>query len=176
MGFATSASAFATQTVRQDPGGIDSAQFRRVLGHFASGITVVTVAHGGNYHGSTVASFSSLSLDPPLVLICLNRRATTHGLIKQAGHFAVNILGEEGEALSRHFASRDPAKFAGVAHHTGRTGAPLLDAAIATLECRLVDQYPGGDHSIFVGEVLTTNTCENARPLVHYRSGYHRLD
>lgn len=176
MGFVTSASAFATQTVREDPVRIDSGQFRRVLGHFASGVTVVTVAHAGFYHGSTVASFSSLSLDPPLVLICLDRRATTHAFIKQAGHFAVNILGEDSEALSRHFASRDPAKFASILHHLGYTGAPLLDAAIATIECRVVDQYPGGDHSIFVGEVLATSTGDDARPLVYYRSGYHRID
>ncbi len=175
MSYLSSVSAFATETVREEPTRIDPSQFRRVLGHFASGVTVVTVSYGGCYHGSTVASFSSLSLDPPLVLICLDRRATTHTLIKQAGHFAVNILGEGSEDLSRHFATRDPAKFAAVPHHAGHTGAPLLDAAIATLECRVVAQYPGGDHSIFVGEVLTTNTQDNAQPLIYYRSGYHRI-
>jgi flavin reductase (DIM6/NTAB) family NADH-FMN oxidoreductase RutF len=154
---------------------VDQPTFRRVLGSFASGVTVVTAAHAGMYYGSTVASFCSLSLDPPLVLVCLDRRATSHHIIQRAGTFAVNILGQEGQSVSQHFARRDPDKFAGVAYHLGQIGAPLLDDAVATLECCVVDQFPGGDHSIFVGQVLAAAACDDAQPLVYFRSGYHRL-
>lgn len=156
-------------------GPIDPATFRRVLGTFASGVTVVTVEYEGVYHGSTVASFCSLSLDPPLVLVCLAQNSANHLLIEQAGRFAVNILGQDGEALSRHFASRQPDKFATVPFWLGQTGVPLLEAAIATLECRLVSQFPGGDHSIFVGEVLATTVQDAAAPLLYFRSSYHQL-
>jgi flavin reductase (DIM6/NTAB) family NADH-FMN oxidoreductase RutF len=108
-------------------------------------------------------------------LICLDRRGTSHELIEQAGTFAVNILGDDGEALSRHFARRDADKFAGVAYELGRIETPLLTDALATLECRVVDQFPGGDHSIFVGEVLTADARDDAGPLLYFRSGYHRL-
>lgn len=154
---------------------VDQQTFRRVLSTFASGVTVVTVADGDVYHGSTVASFCSLSLDPPLVLICLDRRSTTHHAIAQVESFAVNILGSDGADLSQHFARRNPDKFAGVAWHSGYTGAPLLAAAIATLECRVVNQFPGGDHSIFIGEVLSASARNNVDPLVYFHSGYHQL-
>ena len=154
---------------------IDQPTFRRVLSTFASGVTVVTVAHEGVYHGSTVASFCSLSLDPPLVLICLDHRAASHHFVEQAGTFAVNILGEDGAELSQHFARRNSDKFAGVPYELGRIGAPLLTDAIATLECCVVDQFPGGDHSIFVGEVLSATARDDAQPLLYFRSGYHRL-
>ena len=161
---------FAEQT---EP--IDPATFRLVLGNFASGVTVVTVEYEGIYHGSTVASFCSLSLDPALVLVCLDQNATNHALIEQAGRFAVNILGQDSEGLSRHFAGREPDKFARVPFRIGQTGLPLLEDAIATLECRLVSQFPGGDHSIFVGEVLTTSVQPDSKPLLYFRSGYHQL-
>lgn len=154
---------------------IDEAQFRRVLGHFASGVTVVTACHAGVCHGITVSAFCSLSLDPPLVLICIDRRSGSHQLLELAQVFAVNILADDGEYVSRHFASRDANKFATIAHHFGETGAPLLDQALATLECRLVNQYPGGDHTIFVAEVLAADTRDNAGPLLYYRGGYHEL-
>ena len=155
---------------------IDQATFRYVLGHFASGVTVITTSADEAYHGITVSSFCSLSLDPPLVLICIDRRVRTHEIIAQAGAFAVNILPEDGESLSRHFASRVEDKFASVAYHLGTTGAPLLDKALATLECRLYAQLPGGDHTIFVGEVVAANARDDTEPLLYYRSGYRRLD
>lgn len=166
----TFTTAFVEQTEPVDP-----ATFRRVLGNFASGVTVVTVEYEGVYHGSTVASFCSLSLDPALVLVCLDQNATNHALIEQAGRFAVNILGEHSEGLSRHFASRQPDKFATIPFRIGQTGVPLLEDAIATLECRLVSQFPGGDHSIFVGEVLATSVQHDSKPLLYFRSSYHQL-
>ena len=153
---------------------IDSTEFRRVLGHFASGVTVVTVCHEDVYYGITVSSFASLSLVPPLVLICIDQQVASHAALEGAGTFAVNILAEDGERLSRHFATREPDKFRGIAFHTGMTGAPLLDDALATLECRIVKQVTGGDHTIFIGEVLTGAT-RKGKPLIYYRSGYHQI-
>jgi flavin reductase (DIM6/NTAB) family NADH-FMN oxidoreductase RutF len=154
---------------------IDQAEFRRIMGHFASGVTVITACREGACYGITVSSFCSLSLEPPLVLICIDRRNSSHELIPQVGVFAVNILAENGEWLSRHFASREPDKFAKVGYRLGEHGAPLLNDALATIECRLVEQYPGGDHSIFVGEVLNVAAQDDRRPLLYFRSGYHRL-
>ena len=154
---------------------IDQATFRFVLGHFASGVTVVTTATGTTYHGITVSSFCSVSLDPPLVLVCIDRRVRSHDAIVQAGVFAVNILARENEALSNHFASRTEDKFANVAYHFATTGAPLLDDVLATLDCRLYAQLPGGDHSIFVGEVLATTTHDDTEPLAYYKGGYRQL-
>jgi flavin reductase (DIM6/NTAB) family NADH-FMN oxidoreductase RutF len=153
---------------------IDQNEFRRVLGHFASGVTVVTVADADGLHGITVSSFCSLSLQPPLVLICIDKRVTTHAALDQAGHFAVSILRQDGEHLSRHFASRDMDKFNGIAYHTGITGAPLLDEALALIECRIAQTADGGDHTIFIGEVLTA-TATDDKPLLYFRSGYHKL-
>jgi flavin reductase (DIM6/NTAB) family NADH-FMN oxidoreductase RutF len=155
--------------------GISHTEFRRVLSHFASGVTVVTTCVQDVCHGITVSAFCSLSLEPPLVLICIDRQAQAHTLLREAGVFAVNVLAEDGERLSRLFASREPDKFAQVRYTRGQTGAPLLSDALATLECRLVDQYPGGDHTIFIGEVVSGNAQDRAGPLLYYRSGYHSL-
>jgi flavin reductase (DIM6/NTAB) family NADH-FMN oxidoreductase RutF len=154
---------------------LEQAEFRRVLGHFASGITIVTTQHEEQLHGTTVSSLCSLSLEPALVLICIDLRATIHNLIRESGIFGVNILSEEGEALSRHFARCIPDKFSGVAYSLGMTGAPLLEGNLATLECRVVAQYPGGDHAIFVGEVVAVSTASHHQPLLYYRSQYNRL-
>ena len=153
---------------------IDQNEFRRVLGHFASGVTVVTTCHADVYYGITVSAFASLSLVPPLVLICIDRRAPSHTALQGAGSFAVNILAEDGERLSRQFASRELDRFKGVAFHTGLTGAPLLDEALATVECRIVQEAPGGDHTIFIGEVLAAAT-RPGKPLLYFRSDYHQL-
>ncbi len=154
---------------------IDQATFRYVLGQFASGVTVVTTATGEVYHGITVSSFCSLSLDPPLVLVCIDKRVRSHDALVQAGVFAVNILAQENEHLSRHFASRSEDKFSSVPYHLGETGTPLLDGVLATLECRLHAQLPGGDHTIFVGEVISTTTRDDTDPLLYYRGGYRQF-
>ncbi|GAC1366493.1 MAG: flavin reductase family protein [Herpetosiphon sp.] len=153
---------------------IDQDQFRYVLGHFGSGVTVVTMARDQRIYGLTVSSFASISLNPPLVMVCIDQRYPSHDILLHADHFAVNILAEEGEQLSRHFASKYEDKFQGVAYHYGVTDAPLLDDALAVLECRKYDALPGGDHTIFLGEVLAM-TARDAKPLLYYRSGYGRL-
>jgi len=150
-------------------------EFRRALGHFASGVTVVTSkGEDGVPRGITVSAFSSLSLEPPLVLICIDKKASLHDHLKEGGHFAVNILAEDQELVSRRFASKDADRFEGLGYSEGETGAPVLSGVLASLECRIVAAYPGGDHTIVVGEVLTTRVSEGS-PLAYFRSGYVRL-
>lgn len=153
---------------------IDETLFRQAMSCFASGVTVVTTAHQGRLCGLTVSSFTSLSLNPTLVLICIDRSAASHDLLAEAGQFAVSVLAEDQADLSQHFASQQPDKFQGVAYTLSARGLPLLNGAIAHIECALHSAHPGGDHTIYVGEVLTAATFEG-RPLIYYRSGYHRL-
>jgi flavin reductase (DIM6/NTAB) family NADH-FMN oxidoreductase RutF len=122
-----------------------------------------------------VSSFSSLSLDPPLVLLSIDKRSNCHDVIMDSGAFVVNILAEDGEWLSRLFASRDADKFSKVRYRIGRAGAPMLDEALAVIECRLHNQVPGGDHVIFIGEVIATEVRRKAKPLLYFRSGYGQL-
>jgi flavin reductase (DIM6/NTAB) family NADH-FMN oxidoreductase RutF len=153
---------------------IDDAKFKLAMSHFASGVTVVTTHHEGRPYGMTVASFASLSLHPPLILVCIEKNVRTHDVIAAAGRFAVNILGSEQADISNRFASKSEDKFEGVTTNTGRDGVPLIPGAVCTIECRVQQQLPGGDHSIFVGEVLEIETGEGA-PLVYYRSGYRQI-
>ncbi|HMQ31963.1 MAG TPA: flavin reductase family protein [Chloroflexaceae bacterium] len=153
---------------------IDEALFRQVMGHFASGVTVVTTAHGGRLGGITVSSFASLSLQPMLVLVCIDHGAGSRGAIAEAGQFAVNILADTQEYLSRRFASAEAEKFIPGTYELSPRGLPLLNGALAHIECRLHSALPGGDHTIFVGEVVAAK-CNDGCPLLYYRSGYHRL-
>lgn len=153
---------------------IDEPLFRQVLGHFASGVTVVTTAHQGRLAGLTVSSFSSLSLRPPLVLICVDLRAGSHELIRTSGRFVVNILAEGQEYLSRRFASDEAEKFTAGTYELSQHGLPLINGALAQIECTLHSTFPGGDHTIFVGEVEAARCSDNC-PLLYYRSGYHTL-
>ena len=154
---------------------IEPSAFRQALGHFASGVTIITTQHQGQLHGTTVSSFCSLSLQPPLILVCMDLNATLHDLVIENEVFAVNILAEHAERLSRQFARRIPDKFTGVNYKLGQSGLPLLDDAVTSLECRLVTRYPGGDHSIFVGEVISITIRPEYQPLLYYRSTYNRL-
>ncbi|HEX7706099.1 MAG TPA: flavin reductase family protein [Thermoanaerobaculia bacterium] len=153
---------------------IDDAEFKLALSHFVSGVTVVTTVNEGIRYGMTVASFASLSLNPPLVVICIEKTVKSHDAIAAAGVFGVSILAESQAELSNRFASRRDDKFADVALREGALGVPLIEGAICTLECRVHSQLPGGDHTIFVGEVESISTSEDA-PLVYFRSGYRQL-
>lgn len=153
---------------------IDDAQFKLALSHFASGVTVVTTEHEGRRYGMTVASFASLSLHPPLVLICIEKNVKSHDAIAASGKFGVSILAKEQADVSGRFASRSEDKFAGAAIRDGESGVPLIDNALTTLECRLQQQLPGGDHSIFIGEVIHAHVREG-EPLVYFRSGYREI-
>lgn len=156
---------------------IDTSEFRRVMGHFASGVTVVTARRAGAEPcGLTVSAVCSVSLDPTLVLVCVEHSADSHDCIRDAGVFAVNVLeGKRGEILSRRFAAWERGdKFDGVAHHPERTGAPVLDDALAWVDCSLRQTVAAGDHTVFFGEVVAADAREGA-PLVYYRGGYGRF-
>jgi flavin reductase (DIM6/NTAB) family NADH-FMN oxidoreductase RutF len=153
---------------------IDDAGFKLAMSHFASGVTVVTTEHEGTRYGMTVASFASLSLHPPLVLVCIEKIVKTHDAIAAAGAFGVSILAQSQAEISGRFASKRDDKFEGVSVRTGELGMPLIEGAICTLECRVHAQLPGGDHTIFVGEVVDSRV-EDAPPLVYYRSAYREI-
>jgi flavin reductase (DIM6/NTAB) family NADH-FMN oxidoreductase RutF len=156
---------------------LDPAAFRSVLGRFATGVTVVTLrAPDGRDRGLTVSAFCSLSLDPPLVLVCVDRQASLHEDFLATAHFGVNILGADQEDVSRRFAEPEADRFEGLAYQWGETGVALLGGAVAQLECRVYTTYDGGDHTIFVGEVIGGRTSTAERPLLYYRGGYAQLE
>ncbi len=156
--------------------GISPDEFRHVLSHFASGVTVVTTWDAdGRPTGLTASAFTSVSLDPPLILVCVDQKAQSYPALRASGRFAINILAAEHESVSQHFASTSANKFDTVPYRAGALGLPLLPEALAHLECRTVQAYPGGDHTIFVGEVEAAQTGEG-EPLLHFRGLYTRLD
>ena len=131
---------------------LSSDEFRDIIGRFASGVTVITAQHEDSRYGTTASAVSSLSLDPPMLLVCLNKSSSTKQAIAAAGHFAVNILGEGQAAEAMRFAGKGD-KFAGVNIVEGRAGEPLIEDALANLECRVVEEVTGGTHSVFLAEV-----------------------
>jgi flavin reductase (DIM6/NTAB) family NADH-FMN oxidoreductase RutF len=150
--------------------------FRRVMGYFATGVTVVTTAHEGQVRGMTANSVTSVSLDPLSVLVCVNREAITHGILAAGSVFCVNILSDEQEQLSRGCAKPDTPEAAleGVAYHIGVSGAPILDAALAYLDCKVGASLEFGTHTIFVGEAVDLGANEG-QPLLFYRGKYSKL-
>jgi flavin reductase (DIM6/NTAB) family NADH-FMN oxidoreductase RutF len=155
---------------------IDSALFRSVLGRFASGVTVVTTRDAqGVDHGMTVSAFCSLSLDPLLILICVEACTSIHPVLMDSDCFVVNILSADQEAMSRRFAAHVKDRFEGLGYSRGVTGAVILNDVLAHLECRRSAHYPGGDHTIFVGEVVDAE-AHSDRPLLYYRGGYAQFE
>ncbi len=149
--------------------------FRRALGHFATGVTAVTTVDAdGQPAGLTATSFASVSLDPPLVLVCVSHGSQSYPALLDRGRFAVNILGREQEAVSRRLASTRLDKFDGVGLGIGELGLPLIDGALTQLECVTVNTHVEGDHTIFVGRVERTHVG-SGEPLVYYRGRYDRL-
>jgi flavin reductase (DIM6/NTAB) family NADH-FMN oxidoreductase RutF len=153
---------------------MDSRSFRKALGCFASGVTVVTAfdRQGDVPVGVTVSAFSSLSLDPPLVLFCLGNQTSSLGMFKAAGHFAINVLSETQRDLSIRFASRAQDKWQGVAWDKWESGAPILGHCLTNLECSLINTMDGGDHTIFVGQVERMRHQEGGSPLIYFRGSY----
>ena len=154
---------------------LDQDAFRAVLGRFASGVTIVTVlgANGRDY-GMTVSAFSSVSLDPPLVMVCIGEEASLKPMIAEATHYGVSILASDQEPLSRRFAAHGE-RFDGIGFTRGENGMALIDGALAFMECRIVARHRAGDHTIVVGEVEAASV-EDARPLLYYRGGYAQLE
>jgi flavin reductase (DIM6/NTAB) family NADH-FMN oxidoreductase RutF len=156
---------------------IDPDSFRSVLGRFASGITVVTTRDAEQRDvGMTVSAFCSVSLDPPLVQVCVDHAASLYAALVVSTRYGVSILAAEQEALSRRFATAESTRrFDGIGYRRGESGVLLLDDALAHLECRVVASHDTGDHTMFVGEVESA-TARNARPLLYYRGGYAQLE
>ncbi|MBB5896300.1 flavin reductase family protein [Kutzneria kofuensis] len=159
--------------------GDGASPLREVMSRFATGITVLTTG-GERCHGMTANSFNSVSLEPPLVLCCVVRTAVMHEAISVSGSFGVSVLAADQEHLARYFADRSrprgAAQFDSVPCLPGRfTGAPLLTGALAWLECRLVAAYDGGDHSIFVGQVLGCGRGDGGEALLFFGGGFHQL-
>ena len=182
---------------------IDKVFFRQVAGQFATGVTVVTTCSQGILAGITVNAFCSVSLDPPLILVCIDLTSNTLPYIRESGTFVVNILTDEQEHLSRCFATSTTERYDHFCHasfHTAATGSPVIDDTLAFLDARVVAEYPGGDHAIFLGQVVAMGTnghvdyadeedmqlatlMENAgretgngkEPLAYYRGKYRHL-
>ena len=152
---------------------VDPDDFKKAMRTFTSGVTVVTTRDADAMVGVTVSAFSSLSLDPPLVLVCIDRNAASHDVFGRAGRFVVNVLSEDQEGVSNSFASRAEDKFETTKWHEGVLGVPILDGSLGVVECLLHDSLPGGDHTIFVGRVVASSTSEG-KPLLYGQGGYRR--
>jgi flavin reductase (DIM6/NTAB) family NADH-FMN oxidoreductase RutF/DNA-binding GntR family transcriptional regulator len=154
---------------------VDSAAFRHVVGHLASGVTVITTTSPEGDFGMTASSVTSLSADPPMMLACLNQGAPTGRAVSMAGTFCINVLGQEHAHLATQFAIPSDDKFKGVNTSTGVTGVPVLDDALAHIECEVVEEVSGGTHSIFIGRVVRAVAHEGA-PLTYFRGGFGRFE
>ncbi|PYO21564.1 MAG: flavin reductase [Candidatus Rokuibacteriota bacterium] len=150
-------------------------EFRRVLSHFATGVTIVTTRDtDGRPTGLTVSAFCSVSLDPPQVLVCVDHKSQSYPALRDRDRFAVNFLGERHEDVSRRFATTRLDKFDGVPHKLSSHGVPLLEGALAQLECRTVSRHVEGDHTILVALVEETRNGAG-EPLLYFRGKYRRL-
>ncbi len=154
---------------------IDKETFRRAMGSFAAGVTVVTTADGaGRPYGLTATAFSSVSLLPPLALVCIGKDAASYQQFTTSATFAVNFLAADQVDMSNRFASSGGNKFDGVDWRLGQLGAPLLSGTLGYAECRVVNAYDGGDHTIFVGEIGAAEISAG-EPLIYFRSAYRKL-
>ncbi len=147
---------------------------RRIMGHFATGVTVVTTRNDGEIQGMTANAVTSLSLNPPLVLVAVDKTAAMHAALTASRHFALNILSESQEHLSRRFAMRGPKEVNDLTWITASSDAPILANALAWVDCRLADILPGGDHDIFIGEILAGDSRDGL-PLLYFGGKYRRL-
>ena len=155
--------------------GVDPAQFRQLLGRFATGVTVLTTrGPAGQPVGMTASSVASVSLDPPLVLVSVDKTHDMHGALESETHFVLNILSAEQEALSRRFAGAETDRFRGVSYRENERGIAVIDGVVAHIECEKRSTVPGGDHTVFIGLVVGGDATDR-RPLLYYRGGYAGL-
>jgi flavin reductase (DIM6/NTAB) family NADH-FMN oxidoreductase RutF len=153
----------------------DAKELRRVMGHFATGVSIITTRdRHGNVYGLTANALTSVSLDPPLLLICIDRRAETFAHFYDSKSFTVNILKEEQQELSSRFAKSGGDKFSGLSHRAGRLGTPILDGILGFIECRIVATHEAGDHVIHIGEVETAEV-QTGRPLLFFQGQYRKI-
>lgn len=164
-------------SINSDP--ITDQALRKIRGLFASGVTVVTTVHEGKLRGVTVSAFSAVSLNPPLVLICIANESESKDWIAESGAFAVNILSDEQEFLSERFAARAPimnARFDGAPYHTASTGSPILVDSLAWYDCRMEATHDGGDHTIFIGRVEAVGFGAGGKqPLLYFANRYMKM-
>ena len=154
---------------------VDADLFRHVVGHLASGVTVVTTRVDHRDYGMTASSVTSLSTDPPMMLACVNNAVPSAAAIQRSGRYTVNVLGQSHGDLAYQFASPGPDKFAGVAIERGGADVPMIAAAIASLECEVTEQVTGGTHTIFLGHVVAA-TARDGAPLTYFRGGFGRFE
>ena len=157
---------------------IDSQDFRATLAQWASGVTVVTTVHDGQRVGITASSFSSVSLEPPRILICVAKRLYTHQMIERSRIFGVNILSSEQQAWGMRFAGQVPEledRFSDIDVFTAETGAPLLPDVLGWLDCRLSAAHDAGDHTIFVGDVIAASAQESGDPILYYNRQWRHM-
>jgi flavin reductase (DIM6/NTAB) family NADH-FMN oxidoreductase RutF len=155
---------------------ISEKEFRSALGHFASGVTVVTtIDRQFHFHGITVSAFCSVSLDPPLILVCIDKTTGSHPAFEIDGSFVVNVLREDQAHLSDHFASAIADKFDGIEYTRTEAGIPVLENALVNLECRLIYAHEGGDHTIFVGKIEKSKV-RPGNPLIYFHGNYRRIE
>lgn len=155
--------------------GVEPPLFRQLLGRFATGVTVLTTrTEGGEAIGMTASSVASVSLEPPLVLVSVDRRHEMHTALAAASHFVLNVLAADQEALSRRFAADEPNRFGGVGFRPSKQGIAVLDGVLAHIECEKQTAIPGGDHTVFFGLVVGGSVTDR-RPLLYYRGGYAGL-
>ena len=152
----------------------DSARQRKIMGHFATGVTVVTTGGKAGIHGLTANAIASLSLDPPLVLVAVEKKAHSIDFLKANGCYAINILCLDQEDISRRFAVPGPKNFDGLTIFSAVTDSPILANCLAYLDCVVVDILPGGDHEIFIGKIMAGD-IQSGDPLLYYSGKYHRL-
>jgi len=155
--------------------GVESSQFRQLLGRFATGVTVLTTrSPKGQPIGMTASSVASVSLDPPLVLVSVEKTHDMHAALEAGTHFVLNILSAEQEAVSRRFAGEETDRFLGVSYHENERGIAVIDGVVAHIECEKRTAVPGGDHTVFIGLVVGGDATDR-RPLLYYRGGYAGL-
>ncbi len=155
---------------------VDRESFKQALSRWASGVTIVTSRAGDRIHGMTVSAFASVSLEPPLVLVCADKGSITHSVIAESHRFAANVLAADQGALSNRFADKrdEHRRFEGIEWKPGATGCPLLPGAVAHVDCRVTSAHDAGDHIIYVGTVEQVATTDD-EPLLYFRGHYHRL-
>jgi flavin reductase (DIM6/NTAB) family NADH-FMN oxidoreductase RutF len=153
----------------------DSAKYRQVLGHFPTGVTVITAIADGAPAGMAIGSFASLSLEPPSVLFCAGKHSSSWPKVQRAGQFCVNILADDQEDVCRVFASKAPDKFAEIGWKRSGNGSPIIDGVLAYIDCTIGDVIESGDHSIVIGEVTDLEVRHEGGPLLFFRGGYGRF-
>jgi 3-hydroxy-9,10-secoandrosta-1,3,5(10)-triene-9,17-dione monooxygenase reductase component len=161
--------------IASDGSSFDSAKYRQVLGHFPTGVTVITAMAGNKPAGLAVGSFASLSLEPPQVLFCASHTSATWPKIRDAGSFCVNILAEDQEDVCRVFASKASDKFAEIGWKHSGTGCPLIEGVLAYIDCQVETIVASGDHDVVVGAVKDLEVMHEGGPLLFFRGGYGRF-